>query len=96
MRNEPLTGTPGNYKISKNFLSSKKFYPFKDFQSDQVQRTCRKIFTAHYACRNADLNLTLVTGAANRFIFHIISSLRSCGVCFTCLDCRKVKKKIKS
>ena len=27
-------------------MSSKKFNPFKDFQSDQIQRSSRKIFTA--------------------------------------------------
>ena len=43
-------------------MSSKQFYPFKDFQSDQIQRSSRKIFTAHYACKNANLNLTPVTG----------------------------------
>ena len=52
-----------------------KFNPFKDFQSDQIQRRSRKIFTAQYACRNADLNLTLVTGTTNGFIFQIINSL---------------------
>ena len=58
---------------------------FKDFQSDQIQRSSRQIFTAHYACRNAHLNLTLVTGTTTRFIFQIITSLiESCGC--TCLD----------
>ena len=47
-----------------------KFNPFKDFQSDQIQRSSRKIFTAQYACRNADLNLTLFTGTTKRFIFQ--------------------------
>ena len=62
--------------------------PFKDFQSDQIQRSSRKIFTAHYACRNADLNLTLVTGTANGFVFQIINSLlESWGVRLTWLDC---------
>ena len=28
---------------------------FKDFQSDQIWRNSRKIFTAHYACRSVDL-----------------------------------------
>ena len=42
---------------------------FKDFQSDQIQRSSCNIFTAHYACRKADLNLTQVTGTANEFIF---------------------------
>ena len=49
---------------------------FKDFQSDQIQRSSRQIFTAHYACRNAHLNLTLVTGTTAGFIFQIITSLR--------------------
>ena len=69
-------------------MCSKKFNPFKDFQSDQIQRSSRKIFTAHYACRNAALNLTPVMGTTNGFIFQIISSLiESCGVRLTCLDC---------
>ena len=51
------------------------FYPFKDFQSDQIQRSSRKIFTVCYACRNADLNLTLVTDMTNGLIFQIINSL---------------------
>ena len=50
-------------------MSSNTFNPFKDFQSDQMQRSSRKIFTAHYACRNADSNLTPVTGTTNGFIF---------------------------
>ena len=56
-------------------MSSKKLNPFKDFQSDQIQRSSRKIFTAYYACRNAVLNLTPVTGTTNGFIFQIINSL---------------------
>ena len=56
-------------------MSSKKLNPFKDFQSDQIQRSSRKIFTAHYTCINATLNLTPVTGTTNRFIFQIINSL---------------------
>ena len=65
-----------------------KFNPFKDFKSDQIQRSSRKIFTAKYACRNADLNLTLVTGTTNGFIFQIINSLiESYGVRLTCFDC---------
>ena len=46
-------------------MSSKKFNPFKDFHTDQIQRSSRKMFTAHYAHRNADLNLTLVLGTTN-------------------------------
>ena len=70
-------------------MSSKKLNPFKDFQSDQIQRSSRKIFTAHYACRNAALNLTPVTGTTNGFIFQIINSLiESWGVCLTWFDCK--------
>ena len=70
-------------------MSSKKVNPFKDFQSDQIQRSSRKIFTAHYACRNAALNLTPVTGTTNGFIFQIINSLiESWGVRLTWFDCK--------
>ena len=77
-------------------MSSKKFNTFKDFQSDQIQTSSRKIFTAHYACKNADLTLTLVAGTTNRFIFQIINSLiESWGVRLTYLDCNDcVKMKI--
>ena len=50
-------------------MSSKTFNPFKDFQSDQMQRSSLKIFTAYCAYRNADLNLTAVTGMTNGFNF---------------------------
>ena len=50
-------------------MSSKTFNPLKDFQSDQMQRSSLKIFTAHYAYRNADLNLTPVTGTTDGFIY---------------------------
>ena len=56
-------------------MSSKNFNSFKDFQSDQIQTSSRKLFTAHYACSNSDLNLTLVTGTTNGFIFQMINSL---------------------
>ena len=73
-------------------MSSKKLNPFKDFQSDQIQRSSRKIFTAHYACRNAALNLTPVTGTSNGFIFQIINSLmESWGVRLTWFDCNHFK-----
>ena len=71
-------------------MSSKKLNPIKDFQSDQIQKGSRKIFTAHYACRNAALNLTPVTGTTNGFTFQMINSLiESWGVCLTCFDCNK-------
>ena len=76
-------------------MSSKKLNQFKDFQSDQLQRSSRKIFTAHYTCRNAALNLTPVTETTDGFIFQIINSLiESCGVRLTCLDCNKFGGKI--
>ena len=63
-------------------MSSKNLNSFKDFQSDQIQTSSRKLFTAHFACGNSDLNLTLVTGTTNGFIFQIINSLtESWGVC---------------
>ena len=68
-------------------MSSKKLNPFRDFQSDEIQSS-RKIFTAHYACRNAALNLTPVTGTTNGFIFQIINSvIESWGVSLTYFDC---------
>ena len=71
-------------------MSSKKLNLFKDFQSDQIQRSSRKIFTAHYACRNAALNLTPVTETTNGFISQIINSLiESWGVRLTWFDCNK-------
>ena len=61
----------------------------QDFQSDQIQSS-HKIFSAHYACRTAALNLTPVTGTTNGFIFQIINSLiESWGVRLTCLDCNR-------
>ena len=71
-------------------MSSKKLNAFKDFQSDQIQRSSRKIFTAHYACRNAALNLIPVTGTTNGFIFQIINSLiKYWGVRLTWFDCKQ-------
>ena len=71
-------------------MSSKNFNSFKDFQSDQIQTSSRKLFTAHFACGNSDLNLTLVTGTTNGFIFQIINSFtESWGVRLTCFDCNK-------
>ena len=42
----------------------------QSFQTDQIQISSRKIFTAHYACRNADFNFTLVMGTTKGFIFQ--------------------------
>ena len=46
-------------------MSSKNFNSIKDFHSDQMQTSSRKLFTAHYAGSNNDLNLTLVKGTTN-------------------------------
>ena len=60
------------------------FIHSKIFQSDWKQRSQCEKFTAHYACRNADLNLRLVVAVSNRFIFQIIDSLmQSWGVRLT-------------
>ena len=68
-------------------MASTNFNSFKDFRSDQIQTSSRKLFTAHYASRNFDLNLTLVTGTTNGLIFQIINSLmESWGVRLTCFD----------
>ena len=96
MRNEPWIHKRGSLDISISsvsmnliWMSSKKFNPFKDFLSHQIQRSSCKIFTTHYVCRNADLNLTLATGTTNRFIFQITNSLIDpWGVCLTCRDCK--------
>ena len=34
----------GSISLNLMQMSSKKFNPFKDFQSDQIQRSSRKIF----------------------------------------------------
>ena len=54
-----------------------------------TEKFWRNIFTTHYACWNADLNLTLVTRTTNGLIFQIIPSLiECCEVRLTCLDCK--------
>ena len=56
-------------------MSFKKFYSFKDFQSDQIQRSSHWNIHCSLHMQAADLNLTLVTGTTNRFIFQIINWL---------------------
>jgi len=69
--------------LRSNFIHS------KTFNLTKYKEVLVKLFTAYYACWNADLNLTLVTGTTNGLIFQIIPSLiESCGVRFTCLDCK--------
>ena len=72
-------------------MSSKNFNSIKDFQSVKILTSSRKLFTAHYACSNSDLNLTPVTGKTNGFIIQIINSLiESWGVRLTCSDCNEL------
>ena len=78
-------------------MSSKNFNSFKDFQSDQnnTDKFKCKLFTAHYACSNSDLNLKPVTGTTNGFIFQIVNSLiESWGVRLTCFDCKTLRADI--
>ena len=63
-------------------MSFKKFHPFKDFQSVQIQRSSRNIFTAHYACRMPNWiwhqlrkRLTDSLFLNNQFINRILSDL---------------------
>ena len=96
MRNEPWIHMRFSYEISTSSvslnlmgMSSKNFNSLKDFQSDQIKTSSRKLFTAHYACSNFEFNLTLVVGMTTGFIFQIINSLiESWGVRLTCFDCK--------
>ena len=64
-------------------MSSKKFNPFKDFQSDQIQRSSCKIFTG---------SLRMQECRSYGFIFQIINLLiESWGVRLTCLDYNNFK-----
>ena len=53
-------------------MSSKQFHHFKDFSIRLKKEKSLQKFAAHYACRNADLNLILVVAATVKgFIFQI-------------------------
>ena len=45
------------------------FIHSKIFQSDRKQTSQREKFTAHYSCKNADLNLRLVALMSNDSFF---------------------------
>ena len=100
MCNEPWIHTRGSYEISTSsiFLKLMKcllrsLIHSKISNLTKIQRSSRKIFTAHYACRNAALNLTPLTGTTNGFIFQIINSLiESWGVHLTWFDCNMWKE----
>ena len=63
----------------------------KIFQSDQMQRSSLKIFTANYAYRNPDLNLTPVMGTTNGLIFSNNQFINGIffGVSLTYLGCKR-------
>ena len=73
-------------------MSSKKFNPSKDLQSDQIQRSSLTIF--HCSLRMQECRFefeTIVAGTTDGFIFQIITSLiESWGVRLTCFDCNIV------
>ena len=52
-------------------LLIKKFHPYKDFQSVQIQRSSRNIFTAHYACYpdSGDVTSRKVEGDSVRRVY---------------------------
>ena len=79
--------TGGSFPVFLNLIISfsKQFYPFKDCLFGL--RSCSQNFTAHYSCRNADLNLILVLAMTNGFIFHTINSLwKLVGYAWPCLS----------
>ena len=45
------------------------------FNLTKIFKSYSQTFITHYACRNADLKLTLDTGTTNGFITQIINSL---------------------
>ena len=60
-------------------MSSKKFNPYKDFQSDQLQRSSRKIFTAHLRMQESQFEFDTSYGndqrihlTNNKFINRIL------------------------
>ena len=69
-------------------ISSKEFYPFKDFQSDQIQSTSRKIKYSLLRMQKCRFEFDPSNGTTKGFFFQIINTLtESWGVRLTCLDC---------
>ena len=62
-------------------MSSKQFYPFKDFQSDRLQRSSHKMFTAHddhggrhlhsYFCTHCGLLSLLIVSVPGGALVHL-------------------------
>ena len=98
--NSHATLTRGSYEISTSSVSLKLMYGkclprnlihSKIYNLTKYREVPLQYFTAHYASRNADLNLKLVGGTTDGFIFQIITSLiESWGVRLTCFDCNIV------
>ena len=75
-----------SWKRCKCLQSS--LFQSKIYQHDQIQRRYRTIFTTHYACRNADVNLIcLQQRLTDSFCQTIDSLMASMGVRLTWLDC---------
>ena len=80
MRNELWIHMRSSYEISTRSFPwiwckclQSSFIHSKIFNLTKYREVLLEIFTAHYSCMNADLNLTLVTGGAGKRL--------------TCLDC---------
>ena len=58
--------------ISRKIMSSKQFCPQRLFNLTDYREVIVKTFTAHHACRSANLNWKLVSATTNGFIFQII------------------------
>ena len=75
-----------SWKRCKCLQSS--LFQSKIYQHDQIQRRYRTIFTTHYACRNADVNLICLQQRLTDSFFQTSDSLmKSMRVRLTWLDC---------
>jgi len=74
----------------KHLQNNKYFIHSQISQSERLLKSYHEKLTAHYTCRNADLNFILVLAMTNGLTFQIINSLMKSwrGVCLTCLDCK--------
>ena len=66
--------------LQRNFIYS------KIFNLTEYRRYHKKFTAAHYACRDAHLNLILVVATAKGFNFRMINSLMGCYLCLAWLD----------
>ena len=66
-------------------MSSKNFNSFKDFQSDQIETSSRKLFTAHYASKRLLSNNQFIN-RNNQFINRILEPV------LTVIRCSRERK----